>query len=446
MANPDRKDTADYQQDKIFVGWNIGGKDQFQNLVRKYRNKPNIDHRKAIRIALRRFPDVVGNRRGRIYLDRSEFGTAFYGGEPGSGKSFNLRGLSNRSTVAGVNNVLIDAENEYFTNNLYDGIQKDLMNLRPEEHRQNVRTKILTPYFIRKARREQDLPEHGAREDWHDVFKFEFTDLTPADIEFMLISKFEWHPDFQNFAGVLERRLRSGASTIKQWSDIVDVAYEMQAEEQFEYRRRAGQIERFIKNNYKKWGFLGTDRRINLAEIFEDYSCVALNLHDDEYLSDDLRMKELYVAFLIKRVRNLVQRGLVSKPVNFVIDEAHHYIPADTDEKFPPSKKEVRWISKQGRKRGFRLTMASQEPADIQDKNFLNLTRYYFIPQNMKPQPRRHLLSMAGVYQQGDRGYGKWKRITDALDEYQWLFVDAEQGWWCALEPASPLANHFQEG
>lgn len=461
FADDEQGREARYEPDQIFVGWNLGGREEFEDLAGKMKRRlvlnedvsnPRKARNQAIQLAIEYFDQVVGERKEPVFIDRSEPDVAFYGGQRGSGKSFNLRALSNRSAKAGVTNIVIDPEHEYVTNNMYNGIQSGLENLRPREKPDTVETKVLMPHFVWKARDEAHLPERGY--DHVEVFKFEFSDLDPNDIHFVMVRKFDDHPDFWRFASELEERLSRGEQ-LRSWRDIYRVAEELDEREEFSWtgKKRSQQIRRFLESQYEKWGFLGPDKKIgrhssteynNLGELLQQYNTVVLSLHDEGRLPDELYMKELYVEFLIKRVRNLVERGVVSGPIDWVIDESHEYVPANTEPDHPPSKRQIRRLIKKDRKRGMRLTFGSQEPTDMQTKNFLNQADHYFIPWNMKPRPRRSLLSLAQVTSNEDRGRGKWEAVFDAMFKHQWLYCDARSKDWLILEPASPLANHLQ--
>jgi hypothetical protein len=448
VAGEGPKQKPTYNSENIFVGWNIGDKNEFEQLVKQCQRqlqldgiKPRAARNEGVQQAIRQFRKLVGDRRNEVFLERSEPDLAFWAGERGSGKSYCLREETNRSAEAGLTNIIVDPEHEYVSNNFYNGIQSSLENLRSREEPKNIDTKVLMPHFVYKAREDNSMPQTGY--EHMDVFKFGFNDLDPNDLNFVFTRKFKDHHDFYEFTSRLEGRLSRG-EPIRSWQDVIDLAHKLQEEEEFDYRRRADQIERFVKSQYQKWGFLGPDRKIDLKQILNDYNTIVLSLHDGEWLPDDLYMKELYVAFLIKRVRTLVERGEVPDQTRWTLDEAHKYAPAHTEPEHPPSKAEVRRLIKRDRKRGQSLNMASQEPTDVAGKNFLNQTKHLFIPQNMKPTPRKHLLKTANVWRSGDASRNKWDLIFEALDKYQWLYVNSETGYWCGLEVASPLAYHLE--
>lgn len=445
-------EVATFDPDRIFVGWSLGGKEQYQELVKRFERQLRAEgmknaqtrRREAVQQALRKFPEVVGERRGEVFIDRSEADLTFDGGERGAGKSWNLRGRTNREALADVTCCLIDPEHEYVSNNMYQGIQSNLANLRPGESPQPIDTKVLMPYFVHKARQQADMPERGY--DYVDVFKFEFHDLDPNDLDFLITRNFKDHPDFGIFVRNLETKLRQG--NIRGWDDVIDVARQLQEEDEFMHTNQGGrvrQIRSFLEHNYKKWGFLGADKKVDLERILNEYNTVVLSLNDNEETPDNLHMKELYVAFFIKRLRALREQDRVPRPIDLVIDEAHRYIPAHTEPQFPPSKQEVRRVIKRDRKRGFRISMASQEPTDVAGKNFLNQTKHFFIPQNMKPKPRKALLKKAQVHRSGDESRNKWGRIFEAMSEHLdhgWLYVNAETKNWEILEVPSPISYH----
>lgn len=439
---------AVYEQDRIFLGWNRGDKNDLQSVIDIYEQEmDDASRNEVIMASIRQFTDLIGGKREPVFMDRASADVAFDGGERGSGKTFNLRARSNRSAKGDVTNILIDPEHEYFTNNQYHGIQSDLANLRDGEQPERIKTKVLMPHFVWKARKQQGLPEHGYDDDHFAVFKFEFRDLDPNDLDFVMRREFKDHPDFYRFTRELESLMSRGVP-IRSWRDVIGVAEELQEMGEFTYQSRAQQIRIFLEHNYQKWGFLGADKKVALKQILNEYNTVVLSLHDDGYLPNNLYMKELYVKFLIKRVRKLVQRDEIPKPVTWTIDEAHEYAPAHTEPDHPPSKEEIKRVIKKDRKRGFRVNLASQEPTDVAGKNFLNQSRHVLIPRNMRPTPRQHLLTVAGLARSGDYGRGKWEQIFARMKEedgYWWLYVNTEKGFWCVLEPASPLANHFRE-
>lgn len=54
-----------------------------------------------------------------------------------------------------------------------------------------------------------------------------------------------------------------------------------------------------------------------------------------------------------------------SLPLNLVLEEAHTYIPEDSDSKFDISKERVERIAKEGRKYGIGLTVVTQRPSNV---------------------------------------------------------------------------------
>ncbi len=52
-------------------------------------------------------------------------------------------------------------------------------------------------------------------------------------------------------------------------------------------------------------------------------------------------------------------------PITFVCEEAHRYVPAQTDQGFEPTKRSIARIAKEGRKYGASLCIVSQRPADL---------------------------------------------------------------------------------
>lgn len=446
VAGPGHGPEATFETESVFLGWNRGDIRDFEALVKRARSElPDASRNEAIMEAIQMFKEFVGGRREPVFMDRGEPDVMFAGGERGAGKTFVLRAISNRSAKAGATNILIDPEHEYYTNNQYDGIQSHLKNLRERESPINVDTAVVMPYFVWKARKEAGLPERGYTDDRFQVFKFEFGDLDPNDLQFVLTREFKDHPDFYIFTSELASRI-SGGGSIRTWDDVVGVAQELEDRGEFQWENgRADQIRVFLEHNYQKWEFLGPDKKIDLEQLLNDHNTITLSLHDDGFLPDNLYMKELYVKFLVKRVRTLAQRNRVPTPVDWVIDEAHEYAPAHTEPQHPPSKQEIRRAIKKDRKRGFRVNMASQEPTDVAEKNFLNQSKHMLVPRNMKPTPRNHLLSKANLLRSGDFGRDKWDVIFEAIKEnlrYGWLYADADRGYWCVLEPASPLANH----
>lgn len=449
---------ATFKEGQVFFGWSIGSKEEYQQLIKKARRTTKTEN-EAKKVALRKFKQKVKRRKAedgkKLFLNRGSPDVAFIGGERGSGKSFILRAMTDRSSKGGTKHLQIDPENEYYYSNVEEGIQKRLMTLRMNEERQNIRTKVLMPEFIYKARKQKSMPERGYQ--FMDRFKFGFDILDANDIDFILREKFGDHPDIDNFGSSVEMELEEG--NIKSWDDIIAVAERMQEENEFDYHRRAGQIKSYIRNNYKKWDFLGADKKVDIADIYngneEDYDedeevpeedkgydKLALVLHGGGAVPDKLKMKELYVSFLIKRIRNLKERGKIDEDLRISIDEAHNFIPAHTDPDFPPSKKEIRQVIKEDRKRGMSINMATQEPTDVQSKNFLSQSRHLFLPQNMRPRPRKHLLKEGDLWQGGDQQRGKWTDIFEAISRFQWFYANIETGEWHIVEPASPLSAH----
>lgn len=446
--------SAVYDQDKVFIGWNRGGSDLFERIWKKALNL-SLDESEARKKTLRVFKESTGNIREPVYIDRRSADLLAMAAQRGSGKSFNLRALTNRSTKAGVNNLILDPEHEFYTNNFSSGVQNDLMNLREREVDESIDTQVLMPEFVREARKKKRLGENGYQ---HTLFfQFGFDDLDAEDISFLLKKKIKGSGsdvDFDLLRSELQSRLDSG-ELIRDWSDVKDIVSELdEGSDGFTYSQRGRQINTYIENVYERYSFfgsrkqLGVGRKPSLPEIFSDNSCVVLSLNDAGKLSDDLMMKELYVAIFVKKLRSAVERGEISKPVSISLDEAHEFIPVGADSDDHMSKRQLEEVATDDRKRGFRLNLASQEPTHISEENFLNECRHFFIPGNMPDKPRKHLLKKAGVYMRSDSNTDKWDTVFgDAMDflEFPWLYCDKKSGDWMILEVASPLANHLTE-
>ncbi|QLG61969.1 ATP-binding protein [Halorarum salinum] len=469
---------ATYDPDRIFIGWSLGGKTLFEQLVDRYKTRLKrqgiTDYRSlrndAILYALEEFPDHLGNEKWvePVFMDRASADVLLMGGQRGSGKSFNIRAMSNRSAEAGVTNILLDPKHEYYTNPMYRGIQSDLAYLRDGESPTPIQTVVLMPYFVYKARQDKGLPQSGY--DYVNVFQFSFDDLTADEIHFIL-TNLDDHRDYQVLASEVSYRVKDRNYRVESWDDVFAIAWELDEEGAFNWDngQRVRQLKNTVRTTYQNYEFLGKNRPIerrepgedgityrNLAECLQKYNTVVLSLQDGDALPSSLKMKELYVAILIKKVRNLRQRNVVPGPISWRFDEAHKIVPQQYTVREYPSKKQARQMIKEDRSLGFRIDLATQTPNDLDMDNFLDQLRHVFIPQNMsdtsrtsgEPSPRKIMLSLGRVYESADRQRGKWDAIFDAMAEvfeYSWLYIDKKRDYWTVLRPASPLANHLQE-
>jgi hypothetical protein len=480
---------ATFDSDKIFIGWSLGGKDLFQHLVDHYKTQLKrrgiTDFRTlrndAIQYALEEFPNQLGQEKWRqpVFMDRASADVLLMGGQRGSGKSFNIRAMSNRSSEAGVTNILLDPKHEYYTNPQYHGIQSDLEHLREHEHPKTVDTIVLMPYFVHKARQDKGLPDRGRR--YINVFQFSFADLTADEIYFIL-TNLDDHRDYKLLATEVSYRVKSGHYSVTSWEDVFAIAEEMDAEDKFNWKngQRVHQLKTTVKSTYQNYQFLGEKHRIerhqrdangdkvrdadddpvwdyqDLAGCLRQYNTVVLSLQDGDALPSNLKMKELYVAILIKKVRNLRQQRVIPGPISWRFDEAHKIVPEKYDADEYPSKAQAQQMIKEDRSLGFRIDLATQTPNDLDMENFLDQLRHVFVPQNMadtsrksgEKSPRRIMLSLGGVYESQDRQRGKWDKIFEAMGqvfEYSWLYIDKNRDYWTVLRPASPLAHHHTE-
>lgn len=489
LLEDEEEPEAVYEPDRIFIGWSLGGKELYEKLVDHYKTKLKRrgirDFRTlrndAIQYALEEFPNQLGREKWRepVYMDRESADVLLMGGQRGSGKSFNIRAMSNRSAAAGVTNILLDPKHEYFTNSLYDGIQSDIAYLQKNEQPQTIDTIVLMPYFIYKARKDKGLPERGYQ--YVTPFQFSFDDLTADEIHFIL-TNLDDHRDYDILATEVSYRVKDGHYSIESWDDVIAVAKELDDEDAFNWGngQRVHQLKKTVKSTYQNYEFLGDERPIrrqernedgtkkedangnpvwdfrNLAECLKNYNTVVLSLQDGDALPSNLKMKELYVAVLIKKVRNLRQRNLVPGPISWRFDEAHKIVPQEYDASEYPSKEQAQQMIKEDRSLGFRIDLATQTPNDLDMENFLDQLRHVFVPQNMsdtsrksgEKSARRIMLSLGGVYDRQDGQRGKWDVIFEAMGqafEYSWLYTDKNRDYWTVLRPASPLANHDRE-
>lgn len=433
----------------VFLGWSLGKSEELERMTEKQeRQDPSATLNEAKKKALRKFTRKIRNREPssnrKVWIDRSEPDVLFVPGERGSGKSFLLRANSDRSALTGVKQMIFDMENEYYASQTYDGIQKSLMMLRDREERQQVDTKLLMPEFVYQARKRNEMPERGYK--YMDRFKFGLDILDAEDLDFLLKQKFDDHPDFQVYTSELDQKLKDGE--IGSWGDMTDLALEMQNKGKFTYNRRGKQISNYIESNYEGKDFLGFEDEeekqrleLDLPEVYEEHNRVSLVLNEGGGLGGDLKMKEITVSWVIKKIRNLKERGKIDGDLRFQIEEAHELIPSGTDPEYPPSKKQVRQVIKKDRKRGLSVSMVSQSPTDVQSDNFIDQCRHFLLPQNLKSGPRKKMLKAADVWESGDRQRSKYKKILDVAPSYGWLYIDSQEGTWDLVQPASPIGR-----
>jgi hypothetical protein len=432
----------------VFFGWSLGDSDELENLIDRERNQdPSQSYsqmkRKAIRKLCRKIEQRDPSANRKVWIDRSEPDVMFIPGARGSGKSFIIRAMTDRVARTGdTKQLVLDVEHEYFSSNKFDGVQDDFFLLRNNEEKQPVDTKVLMPEFIYQARERGDESEEGYQ--WMDRFKFSFSDLDADSINFLIRESFDDEsPDLDIFGSQWNQEREKG--NIQEWDDVRELAIRMEEEGRFSWHERINRIKSVIDSKYKGKEFFGEGRDIDLAQVFNDYNRVALSFEAGE-VNEKLKMKELYTYLMVKKIRNLKQEGAIEEPVRFVLEEAHELIPSKTDPEYPPSKKQIRRVIKRDRKRGLSVTMASQEPSDVQEKNFLSQARYFLVPQNLGEQQRKDMLELAGVWRSGDKRANKFRQITDSMPEFSWLFCDSDKNSWTVVVPASPISRHYTSG
>lgn len=462
IVNTGSGPAANYEQNKIFIGWKIGDKEEYEEFLdQKWREYGELNpdvYREALRLFQRHVQNKDPEDYEEFFLDQESASVIFRPGERGAGKSFFMRAESNRSSKSGVLNIIVDPAHEYYTNNFKGGIQNKLKNLRREETPQQIDTKVLMPRPVKKARDMSEMGDAGMQ--FSEVFKFSFDDLDPNDITYLIMkdvkpsTKDARRQDLQVYTSRLNTLIERGE--IHSFRDCEELAKRMANAGRFRHDERDTEITNKLEK-YKKWEFLGEgydigaqdeDNDEGLLKVLQDYNSVVLCLADDDNIPDRLEIKQLYLAFLIKKVRSLKKSGQLDKKVQWVIDEIHRFLlSSDPDDvtDAPPAHREIRKIIKEDRKIGFRLSMSSQEVGDIPERNFLKQTDHMFLPMNIDGDTRHKLLDMYDIAQWADKQRNKWITIFGAMDEYQWFYVRKKTKNWALIQPASPLSYHMTE-
>jgi len=463
MVEQDDGKEAEYSEDKIFIGWKLGDKNLYQNLEDWAVRNQGSHNTQAIQLALRQFQREAGDRKDTLSLNQSSASIELVVGERGSGKTFFERARSNREAEAGVLNIIVDRKHEYYSNNIYSGIQEDLKNLGEHEEKKNIDTTALLPYFVRKARNRIDgLSLSGDR--YVNTFKFNFSDLDPQMLSYLFLHDIDEqssrYMDFQKYVRNLRQKMDDGE--IKSFTDCEDLAKRMGQANRFNYNRRQEEITDKL-NKYKDWEFLGDGHNlyddetmraenldgIGLEKLVQETNTIALSLDDAEQLPNQLEMTQIYLAILVKKLRNLKRTNDLEKKVKLCIDEAHEFIDSDnydSQREAPPAHWQVRQVIKVDRDKGFRVSLATQEVEDIPEKQFLKQVDHAFLPMNIDSDTRNYLLRLFDVHGGSvDEGNKKWQKILDSLPEFAWMYVRKKTKYWSLLEVASPLAYHREE-
>ena len=458
--------SANYEQDKIFLGWKIGDQEEYEEFLdEKWQEygELSVEARKA---ALREFQQHVRSKDSsdyeEFYLDQESAAVIFRAGKRGSGKTFFMRADSNRSSKGGVLNIIVDPAHEYYTNNFKGGVQNKFKNLRRNESPQRIDTKVLMPKPVKKARNQSELGDAGMQ--FTEVFKFSFSDLNPPDVEYLLMkdvnpsTKPARRQDLRAYVTELNSAIQDGG--ISSFNDCEDLADKMLHSGKFKYdqgpnKNRANEI-KGILDKYKKWEFLGegdsigsrTDEYDGLAQLLQKYNSVVLCLADNDNIPGRLEIKQLYLAFFIKRLRSLKQAGKLDKKIQLMIDEAHRFLLSkdpDDESDAPPAHWQIRQVIKEDRDKGFRVSMSSQDIDDIPERNFLKQADHVFIPMAIDKDTRSDLLDLYDVSKHGDSMRDKWQTIFQGMSKHQWFYIEEMTRDWALIDPASPLAYHKTE-
>jgi hypothetical protein len=478
LEKPDPPEPS-YGQDDIFVGWKKGSSDHWDTFKEaKWQEHDGMDaqaFKEALHMFKKRFEDKSGSETEELdpmFLDQGSASVSFRAGERGAGKSFTLRGEGNRSAKSEILTIHVDPAHEYYTNNHSSGVQNEIVEssagLRKGEDAQPIETPVLMPDFIKKARDKAGLSMSG--KTWTTVFQFSLQDLDSNDLSHILLKDVDRNSDtakfkdFQKYLSELNQKIEN-EDDFTDFSDAKKLAKKMQRNKEFSYNERASQIEDEFEL-YEDWNFIG-DKTIeeqdfsefvdedsdkedinSWAKLLNTVNCMTLSLEDDDECPDHLMMKQFYIAVLIKRIRSLRKQGVYDRPTNWIIDEIHRFVDDDdydSREDAPLAHWEIRKIIKEDRKIGFRLSMASQQVGDIPEENFLKQTDHMFIPMNMDKDDRRYLLQLYDIYSQGDNSRNKWKRVYEAMNEYEWFYMRKKTKEWALLVPPAPLSNHLSE-
>jgi hypothetical protein len=399
------------------------GTDYFKNGLLQKKEKLLSYNKKQIPIGTK--------RNGKPYMiDVSEAFRAIYVGATRSGKTFLLRGMSDRMKLAGWDIVYLnDIKNEFFTSSqpVQDKFKKLLLD---GERPQGSKVISLRPTFFKKFFPE--LPEGNL---WYspniaEMSKADFLTLLDADAQTsaqqvileivydQLWKKSDADKKSLNFSmidGII--------------SEIKEISSQQKRAMTFKFRPLA------------ESKFYEPEHAINVVNALKRGYSFAVNMEGFENFSGTFNYPSVVMGILLRKVIE-ARRAKQIRPLYIVFDEASRFIPNDRN---PSVKRDVMESVDIDARFGISYGFATQEISKIPPE-VVRQCRYIFLPHSVSVSIIKDALTMTGHIRNMQTGINDALRMKGRMKRFDWLVLDVVTGTKEIIRPLAPLSWHRETG
>lgn len=396
----------------------IGTKYFQDSLIRREEKKASYG-KKRVAVGVRKSNKKV------FYLDLSDAIRAVVIGRAGSGKTFLLRGLADRTHKAGYSILFLpDVKNEFHTSN--QPVQEKFHHLLlPHERPEGMPVLSFRPTFFMQT--DKSLPEDNY---WYSPH---IAQISKADF-FTLIGAHDMPPMQQVTLELLYTRLMRGVrknprvtfELLKELLDDIDLHPGTKASLQFKFSPLKDShmiVEEHIKNP--------------IRALQEGYS-VALNLENfDQFGRTGFNYHETLMSIVFRTLIH-ARRAKKISPFVVILDECSRFVHAEKRSSFRDQVEESVDVD---RRYGVSLIFGTQELKKLPEV-ILRQCRYIFVPYSADVGTLRDAMMLGGLFRNQQVAVNATIRLKGRLEKHDWVVIDMVEGVYDIVVPAAPLSAH----
>jgi len=424
------------------------GSDDFQEALTKTTVSRRNYSKKSIPFGYKK--TKRGNTTKQMYhLDMSKPIRLVKQGATRSGKTFNIRGLTNRMSRAGYNIVFNpDVKDEFKTNNkaLSDDDLED--NLLDREEPEITPTITFRPTFFRDLPR--SMGELSKNNKWYSI-----NPLKLSFEEWKILLAVQRLPDDQQkkFNTMIKRTLSriekmddfDSENIIEEFYETIDAMRNIKPEYKENYKGKIEPLEHVdmfdAQHRYDLTSLL-EETRIETREqrrppVSERLN-IAFNLEDYDEFDSTLDYPKTFFAITMKKLIDAAKFDDLTDDTVIVIDEAPQIIDKDSGYSTEFIDQSVRRDAAYG----IHYVFAAQELIEVSEVIIKNASHLCVPYQAETDAVQRGLKRINAV--KGSKTYNLATRIqSQMMEEYDWIVFDFRKMKWEVIRPIPPLSEHL---